>query len=322
MGGRRDICGARLGTSFETRNWLALDPCGFLGISLSFSAHAFAFTGIAWHLIAGSLLATSIFLLLYTPSVILALTSLFMAWTTDPGAVPLGARPLVTVKRAASGETVRTEARRNRALRRCHKCNDNFKPNRAHHDSVTGRCIVKFDHFCPWVGNAVGAMNHKFFVLFVGYTMISCLFSLCLIGLRMWYCGFPVPYDSSGDKKYPEECTGWNESYSSLILLIISVVFLFFTACMLFENIEAIETNASKIARMKMRYERWMPENRELYLGEIVDINFFPLLRIGSDKQAQSFQELQKNLMRCLEGIPIKLHGTGSFHCQWNFHRG
>ncbi|KAG7339079.1 DHHC palmitoyltransferase [Nitzschia inconspicua] len=286
MGGRKDLCGARLGTSFEARRWLSLDPCGFLGISMSFSAHAFAFTVIAWHLIAGSLVATAVFVLLYVPSVVLAITSLFMAWTTDPGAVPLGARPLVTVKRAASGELMATQGQRNRALRRCHKCNDNFKPNRAHHDSVTGRCIVKFDHFCPWIGNAVGAMNHKFFVLFVGYTMVSCLFSLCLIGLRTWHCGFPVPYDTR-DKKYAQECTGWNESYSSLILLIISVVFFLFTACMLYENLEAIETNASKIARMKMRVgqagtelSRVTEEFNEMFGGESNEVAwhwFFPL---------------------------------------------
>jgi hypothetical protein len=107
----------------------------------------------------------------------------------------------------------------------------------------------------PWVGNAVGAMNHKFFVLFVGYTMTSCFFSILLMALRTIHCGFPVPYhkaDSNQDTILHEECMGWNESYSSIMLLVISVVFLIFTACMLFENIEAIHTNASKIARMKM----------------------------------------------------------------------
>ncbi|KAL3919742.1 MAG: hypothetical protein SGILL_003602 [Bacillariaceae sp.] len=255
MPGRKDLCGARVGTSFEARRWLALDPCGFCGLCLSITAHAFAFVTIVWHLLEGSLAATAIFLLLYTPSTILALASLFMAFTTDPGSVPLGARPLVTVKRAPSGEMVPSTSNRTRALRRCHKCNDNYKPNRAHHDSVTGRCIVKFDHFCPWVGNAVGAMNHKFFVLFVGYTMASCLFSILLMVLRTFHCGFPVPYYKVEDKNNDnllEECTGWNESYSSIILLVISVVFFIFTACMLFENIEAIQTNASKIARMKM----------------------------------------------------------------------
>ena len=146
MPGRRDLCGARLGTSFEAKRWLTIDPCGFCGLSLSISAHVFAFVVITSHLIAGSLAATAIFLLLYTPSVLLALASLYSAFTTDPGAVPLGARPLVTVKRASSGEIIQTKSS-GRALRRCHKCNDNYKPNRAHHDSVTGRCIVKFDHF-------------------------------------------------------------------------------------------------------------------------------------------------------------------------------
>ena len=184
--------------------------------------------------------------------------------TSDPGSVPMGARPLVTVKRACSvalaGATPNGVGnnKRNRALRRCHKCNDNFKPSRAHHDSVTGRCIVKFDHFCPWVGNAVGAMNHKFFVLFVGYTMASCFFSLCLIGLRTLYCGPPSPLlaarkGENENLEHVDECNGWNESYLGLILLIISIVFFLFTSCMLVEQIEAIKTNASKIARMKMR---------------------------------------------------------------------
>jgi hypothetical protein len=147
MGGRKDICGGRIGTSFEARRWLALDPCGFVGITLSFSVHLFAFGVVVCHLIAGSLISTAVFLLLYTPCVVLALSSLYMAWTTNPGSVELGARPLVTVKRAASGQIVPSDGRRNRGLSRCPKCGDNFKPNRAHHDSVTGRCIVKFDHF-------------------------------------------------------------------------------------------------------------------------------------------------------------------------------
>lgn len=145
MPGRADICG--VGTSFAATRWLSLNPCGFFGISCSFAVHIFAFIITAKHLIAGSFFAQAVFILLYLPLSFMAIWSLFMAWTTDPGAVPLGARPLVTVSRAASGEMSPSEQARKRGLRRCQKCNDNYKPNRAHHDSVTGRCIVKFDHY-------------------------------------------------------------------------------------------------------------------------------------------------------------------------------
>lgn len=222
-------------------------------MTLSVSVHLFAFGVITRYLIADSLIANGIFLLFYLPAFLLALSSLFMAWSSDPGAVPMGARPLVTVRNASSGGAVSTGRRR--GMRRCPKCGENFKPGRAHHDSVTGRCIVKFDHFCPWVGNAVGAMNHKFFILFVGYTMASCLFSLLLIGVRTIFCGSPSPFFSHNEDP-PDYCTGWNDSYMGLALLVVSVVFFLFTACMFFEQIEAIQTNISKIARMQMSVGR------------------------------------------------------------------
>ena len=145
MPGRSDICG--VGTSFTSRKWLSLNPCGFFGINCSFAVHIFACAITAKHLIAGSFFAQAVFVLVYLPLSFMAVWSLFVAWTTDPGAVPLGARPLVTVSRAASGELCPSEQARKRGLRRCQKCNDNYKPGRAHHDSVTGRCIVKFDHY-------------------------------------------------------------------------------------------------------------------------------------------------------------------------------
>jgi DHHC palmitoyltransferase len=78
------------------------------------------------------------------------------------------------------------------SIRRCYKCNDNYKPARAHHDSVTGRCIVKFDHYCPWVNNAIGVLNHKFFCLFLFYTALSCVVSLLLLFLHYIHC---IPYN-------------------------------------------------------------------------------------------------------------------------------
>lgn len=40
-------------------------------------------------------------------------------------------------------------AKRNGQPRMCRKC-DNLKPDRTHHCSICGECILKFDHHCPW----------------------------------------------------------------------------------------------------------------------------------------------------------------------------
>ena len=41
------------------------------------------------------------------------------------------------------------------------------RPLRAKHCAVTGRCVAMFDHFCPWVGNCIGAGNRHYFAGFL-----------------------------------------------------------------------------------------------------------------------------------------------------------
>ena len=58
---------------------------------------------------------------------------------------------------------------------RCHKCHG-IKPPRAHHCSVCNKCCLKMDHHCPWIGNCIGFYNYKFFVNFLLFTTVLCLF--------------------------------------------------------------------------------------------------------------------------------------------------
>ncbi|XP_049844436.1 palmitoyltransferase ZDHHC20-B isoform X2 [Schistocerca gregaria] len=60
-------------------------------------------------------------------------------------------------------------------IRYCGKC-QHIKPDRTHHCSACGECVLKMDHHCPWVNNCVAFTNYKFFILFLGYALLYCLF--------------------------------------------------------------------------------------------------------------------------------------------------
>jgi palmitoyltransferase ZDHHC9/14/18 len=56
--------------------------------------------------------------------------------------------------------------------RYCSTCNI-FRPPRSKHCNSCNVCVDHFDHHCPWVGNCIGARNHRYFFLFL--LSISCL---------------------------------------------------------------------------------------------------------------------------------------------------
>jgi len=65
-------------------------------------------------------------------------------------------------------------------IRFCIKCGC-VKPDRAHHCSVCGHCVLKFDHHCPWVNNCINYCNYKHFILFLGYGFLLCVFGFFAI---------------------------------------------------------------------------------------------------------------------------------------------
>ena len=61
----------------------------------------------------------------------------------------------------------------------CKYCKE-IKPLRAHHCSICKKCHLRMDHHCPWVNNCIGLCNFRYFILFLFYLWLICIFNSIL----------------------------------------------------------------------------------------------------------------------------------------------
>lgn len=118
----------------------------------------------------------------------LAMISFLRAVFTDPGYIPDSWS--VHPDDLESGERTRLmpavlqtqEKKHDGTVRICRKSKPAmYKPDRAHYCRVMQRCVLKMDHFCPWLNNCIGFYNHKFFVLFVAYMAMITVFMVVVM---------------------------------------------------------------------------------------------------------------------------------------------
>jgi len=119
---------------------------------------------------------------------VLAMVSFLRAVFTDPGYIPDSWS--VHPDDLESGERTRLmpavlqtqEKKHDGTVRICRKSKPAmYKPDRAHYCRVMQRCVLKMDHFCPWLNNCIGFYNHKFFVLFVAYMAMITVFMVVVM---------------------------------------------------------------------------------------------------------------------------------------------
>lgn len=108
----------------------------------------------------------------------MGMASYYQAVYTDPGVIPDSwrgepdGRPLFALQNGVVFEPLERKRKTGYHFRYCNK-EKKFKPDRAHFCSGMSRNVLRMDHFCPWIMNCVGFKNHKFFVLFLLYTVIA-----------------------------------------------------------------------------------------------------------------------------------------------------
>lgn len=121
----------------------------------------------------------------------------------------------------------------------CHNCN-NWKPERAHHCSVSGKCIAKMDHYCPWLGNAIGCHNIKSFYLFCFYQTLT----------GFVYFWRVYEFMRSDDKKVLEMPFNYYETwayYFTNIFCLLIILALIFHCINLFRLIYANQTQIERL---------------------------------------------------------------------------
>ncbi|XP_059400540.1 palmitoyltransferase ZDHHC20-A-like isoform X1 [Carassius carassius] len=113
------------------------------------------------------------------------------------------------------------------AIRYCDCC-QLIKPDRCHHCSTCDRCVLKMDHHCPWVNNCVGFSNYKFFVLFLVYSMLYCVYTAATVlqyFIKFWTLCRRRAIEHCPENHLPDTHAKFH------------VLFLFFVAAMFFISI-------------------------------------------------------------------------------------
>uniref|UniRef100_A0A8C6VLM1 Palmitoyltransferase n=1 Tax=Naja naja TaxID=35670 RepID=A0A8C6VLM1_NAJNA len=158
----------------------------------------------------------------------------------------------------------------NIAIRYCDRC-QLIKPDRCHHCSACDLCVLKMDHHCPWVNNCVGFSNYKFFLLFLFYSLLYCLFVAATV------LQYFIKFWTLCRRKSAENCPK-NELPDTRAKF--HVLFLFFVAAMFFISILSL-----------FSYHCWLVgKNRST-----IEAFRAPMFRNGPDKNGFSLG-CQKNL--------------------------
>eukprot|EP00927_Polykrikos_kofoidii_P079238 TRINITY_DN76020_c0_g1_i1.p1 TRINITY_DN76020_c0_g1~~TRINITY_DN76020_c0_g1_i1.p1 ORF type:complete len:481 (-),score=61.81 TRINITY_DN76020_c0_g1_i1:30-1256(-) len=156
------------------------------------------------------------------------------------------------------------------ALRFCNKENK-YKPDRAHFCSQLDKNVLRMDHYCPWLANCVGLRNHKFFFLFLLYTVIVDLILFFSLSWALLVDTYPVGFTA-----FMFGC-----AVLASLLAFLLTPFLGFHTWLLAKNITTIEfcerMAAGDTEGWHSAYDVGVFENMRSVLGDSIVTWFIPI---------------------------------------------
>jgi palmitoyltransferase len=117
------------------------------------------------------------------------------------------------------------------------------KLDRTHHCSEVDRCVLKMDHFCPWVGGIVSENSFKYFIQFLVYAALFCIVVLTTISVFI-------------AERRRNEGPGFLDVHYFLILGI-SALFLLFSIGMAGSSIQLALINSTTVENLTRKSKVW-----------------------------------------------------------------
>jgi hypothetical protein len=241
--------------------WVYDDCCGLVCAIITVSLHAFAYWAQWKYIFKPWLGLYSLPHFIYTFLAFMAVASHTRCQFTAPGVVPSNAKPPSRLNFSAEDKGVEDEINiyYGQIHRRyTHHRTQTIKPRTSHYCHEVDAVVIKMDHYCPWVNNVVALFTQKYFLLFVFYTCLTCIFCAITLGGRFLSC-----YRSNARAKYknwhtsqkmPSWCTpDTTDTIVSICNVIEALIFGIFTIAMGCDQAQAVAENTNYIDRLQKK---------------------------------------------------------------------